>query len=91
MTHSGRKIRTTDAANRLWEQACRSRWRALLLVIKAKLEAVGCGISTIEHEFLAWMVTATGQTIGERLLPDLDTTLAKGPMLLLGNGGRSDA
>ena len=35
------------------DQACRQRWRALLLVIKAKLEAVTAGISTVETEFLA--------------------------------------
>lgn len=39
-----------------WEQECRQRWRALALVVKAKLEAVECGISTIEQEFLAFIV-----------------------------------
>ena len=28
------------------EQACRSRWRALCLCVKAKLEAVECGITS---------------------------------------------
>ncbi len=32
--------RSATEAERLWEQACRQRWRALALVIKAKLEAV---------------------------------------------------
>jgi hypothetical protein len=38
----------------LWEQACRQRWRALALVVKAKLEAVQSGIATFEDEFLAY-------------------------------------
>ena len=32
--------RSDDAAYAAWEQACRSKWRALYLIIKAKLEAV---------------------------------------------------
>lgn len=39
-----------------WEQACRSKWRALFLVIKAKLEAVESGIAVFDEEFLAWIV-----------------------------------
>src|SRR4051794_7453846 len=39
-----------------WEKACRQRWRALVLIIKAKLEAIESGISTIEDEFLASVV-----------------------------------
>jgi hypothetical protein len=41
------------------EAATRQRWRALVLVIKAKLEAVEAGISTLESEFLANIVTGT--------------------------------
>jgi hypothetical protein len=46
-------IRSTDAALKLWAIACRQKWRILLLMIKAKLEAVDEGITTIEKEFLA--------------------------------------
>lgn len=48
--------RTEDAAAKLWEQACRQKWRALALVIKAKLEAVESGISIFEDEFMAAIV-----------------------------------
>src|SRR6266702_1005031 len=34
------------------DAATRQRWRALVLVVKAKLEAVASGISTLESEFL---------------------------------------
>lgn len=52
-----------------WEQACRQRWRALNLVIKAKLEAVESGISTFDSEFLAQLVLPNGQTVGEAVTP----------------------
>ena len=32
--------RAPAQAQKLWEQACRANWRALLLVVRAKLEAV---------------------------------------------------
>lgn len=53
------------------EQQQRQRWRALLLVIKAKLEAVECGITTVEQEFLAHIVTPQGDTFGDWALPKL--------------------
>lgn len=50
-TPERRTKRSEKQAYEAWEQACRSRWRALYLIIKAKLEAVDSGISTIEREF----------------------------------------
>ena len=37
--------RSEDQISREFDKAVRQRWRALLLVIKAKLEAVECGIT----------------------------------------------
>lgn len=59
------KVRTPKAAMTAWEQACRERWRALFLIIKAKLEAVETGVVTMEDEFLAQTVMPSGQTVGE--------------------------
>ena len=72
-----------------WEQATRQRWRALALAVKAKLEAVEAGIATFESEFLAHIVMDDGQTIGEKLLPQIDRALMAGklPKLLPGIGG----
>ncbi len=68
----GRK-RDSVAAEKAWEQACRSRWRALLLAIKAKLEAVDAGISIFDREFLAFIVDpASGQTIGDEIEGQLE-------------------
>lgn len=77
--------RTADAAYKAWEQACRQRWRALALVIKAKLEAVESGIVTFEAEFLAHtIVPGTGQTVAEQIEPGLARAVETGtaPALL---------
>jgi hypothetical protein len=57
--------RAPDAAYKLYEQACRQRWRALLLLVKAKLEAVESGITEFEEEFLAHVVMPDGRTVYE--------------------------
>lgn len=49
------------------EQAKRQRGRALMLVIKAKLESVESGIETIEQAFLANVVMSDGLTVYERI------------------------
>ncbi len=51
LTPGRKQKRSEEQAYAAWEQVCRSRWRSLFLVIKAKLEAVDSGISTIEREF----------------------------------------
>lgn len=56
-------------AGKRHDQACRQRWRALALVIKAKLEAVETGITTFDEEFLAHIVLPNGQSVGEYILP----------------------
>lgn len=61
--------REESAALRLWEQACRQRWRALALVIKAKLEAVESKIAIFEDEFMANIVLPGGRTVGEEARP----------------------
>lgn len=51
------------------EQETRQRWRALSLTVKAKLEAVECGITTLEQEFLAFVVLpGQDKTIGEWII-----------------------
>jgi hypothetical protein len=85
--------RTAEAAEKLWEQACRQRWRALNLVVKAKLEAVDAGIATFESEFLAYTMLPDGQTVGEWLTPQLDEAYKRNelPQLLPGGEPVEDA
>lgn len=63
------QCRTDSAARDLWEQACRQRWRALALAIKAKLEAIASGISEFEDEFGMWMVLPDGSTVRDHVKP----------------------
>ena len=80
------KERLDNVVDKHWEQSCRQHWRALLLVIKAKLEAVECGISTIEREFLADVVLPDGKTLGSWIGPQLEAAFTgkKMPKLLKG-------
>jgi hypothetical protein len=67
-----RHAHANELALQAWEQACRQRWRALALAIKAKLEAVDSGIATIEDEFLGYMVLPNGDTFAEWATPQLE-------------------
>lgn len=59
-------LQRSDTATRdLRDQAHRQRWRAVLLLIKAKLEAVDVGIVTFEDVFLAETVLPDNSTVGE--------------------------
>jgi hypothetical protein len=90
---SSRKfLREPAKQHEAWEQACRQRWRALALCIKAKLEAVECGITSFEEEFLAHIVLpTTGQTLGEWAIPQLAESYESGRSLpLLGMGGTAN-
>lgn len=79
-THSARGPRTADVARNTWEQACRQSWRALALVIKAKLEAVEAGITVFEDEFLAHIILPNGQQVGQWLKPQLAIAYEQGNM-----------
>lgn len=63
--------RSQAAQEKAWEQGTRARWRALSLVIKAKLVAVESGIVEFEEEFLAHIVLPDGQTVGRFMLPQI--------------------
>lgn len=69
------------------DRELRRRWRALLMVIKAKLVSVEDGISTIEREFMADVVLPNGKTLGEWVAPQLDAAYQSGGMPALMPGG----
>lgn len=71
----------TDAQKEIqYQQELRRRWRALALVIKAKLEAVETGITTFESEFLAHIILPDGTTVGQWAGPQLEQVYATGVM-----------
>lgn len=88
-TPTGR-ARTADAARSEWEQDVRARWRALALVVKAKLEAVASGIVSFEDEWLAYTVLPDGRTVAEHAQPMIADAYATGEVRqLLPDYGRA--
>lgn len=53
-------------------QATRERWRALFLVIKAKLASYESGIETFDEAFLAHIVMPDGRRFGEIVSKQLE-------------------
>jgi len=91
LTETGRD-RCESSIAKARDQAIKQRWRALLLAIKAKLEAVECGISTIEKEFLPFMVMPDGRIMADHLLPHVHQLVSDGKipkMLALPAGSAS--
>lgn len=85
MLVSGRGVAETKA-----KAENKRRFRALLLVLKAKLEAVDSKIVEFEHEFLAHIVYdgANNTTVGEKMVPQMAKALADRALPpLLGSGG----
>jgi len=72
--------RSQAEAEKAYDQAVRQRWRALALVIKAKLEAVEAGISDFEEEFLAHIILPNGRTVAEETLPSITQMYEVGAM-----------
>lgn len=80
LTEVKREPRSAAAIEKAWEQACRQRWRALALVVKAKLEAVESGIVSFEDEFLAQTVLPSGETASEWMQPQVERAIETGVM-----------
>lgn len=79
-TPAGRRHRTSELRVKAWEQACRQRWRALGLSIKAKLESAESGIETFEHAFMGQIIMPDGKTVGEMMTPMIDKAYKSGKM-----------
>jgi hypothetical protein len=72
--------RTASGIAKVVEQEERTRWRALLLVIKAKLEAVESNIATFEDEFLSHVLLPNQQTVAEYIGPTVAQIYETGRM-----------
>jgi hypothetical protein len=62
------------------ERAERQKWRALLLVIKAKLESVENAIETFEESFLSQIVMPNDQTVAQLVKPHIAAGYKDGRM-----------
>lgn len=80
LTPTTQRPRSADAAYAAFEQAVRQRWRALALVVKAKLEAVDAGIVTFEQEFMPFIVLpgTGGRTVAEFVAPAVEEAYRSG-------------
>lgn len=88
-THQARydwKPRTQGEAMKAWEAELRRLWRALALVVKAKLEAVQSGIVGFEDEFMAHIVMPDGKTVAEHARPMIEQAYTSGQVVPLLSG-----
>lgn len=69
-TPSGRIRNYEEDIDKAWQQSSREQWRALALVIKAKLAYVESG-ALFEEEFLAHIVLPNNQTYGQFAIPQI--------------------
>jgi hypothetical protein len=65
-----------------FEKAERQKWRALMLVIKAKLESVESNIETFEEAFLANIVMPNDQTVAQTVRPYIERSYKSGRLEL---------
>lgn len=68
-TPTRNQLRSPADTAKEYEQAVRQRWRALHLIIRAKIEAVEAGVTTVEQEFLPHILLPDGTTVGDNTLP----------------------
>ena len=62
------------------DQVDRERWRALLLIVKARLELVRAELSTVEVEFLPHMMLPNGKPVAEVIMPAIEKMYEDGQM-----------
>jgi hypothetical protein len=78
-TPTGR-IRKNTTKNEAYDNEVKRLWRSLCLCVKGKLESVNAGIVTFDQEFMPYFVLPGGQTVSEKLMPDLDKICLTGNM-----------
>lgn len=67
----GRQVRFSVKQDAQQPQSNKQQARALLLVLKAKLEAVASGVAVFEDEFLANIVLPDGRLVSQEVRPRL--------------------
>ena len=69
-----------DGTSEKDRQKCRQKWRALLLAVKSKLEAVESHIETFEEAFLSHIVMPDGLTVAQHARPQIEAAYKGEPM-----------
>lgn len=80
LTEIARKTKSSTKSEAVYEQACRQRWRAMLLYVKAILEAIENGVTTLDEALLSGIVLPGGKTFGQWATPQLDQIALEGRM-----------
>jgi hypothetical protein len=84
----GEQPRSAEGAKQAHDKACRQKWRALFLAVKAKLVSVAEGVETFEEAFMAHVVMPDGQTVADLVRPRIASAYAENKMVpLLPYGG----
>ncbi len=66
-----------------FEQDCKRVWRVLYHQMKGIYESSRTGVMEFRRLVLAFIVTSDGRTVGDRMLPELDTVVNASPERLL--------
>lgn len=74
------KPRSSEQIKAAVDQEVRTRWRSLLLSIKAKLAAVDAGIETFESAFMPYVLLPDGRTVATVVLPLIADAYESGRM-----------
>ncbi len=72
--------RSQTAWDNVWQQACRQRWRALVLCIKSKLESIESGIESFEEAFMAHVMLPDGSVVKDHALHAIAEAYETGKM-----------
>ena len=66
LTQSGQR-RTAKQVEAALDNEARRRWRVMVLVLKAQLEAIASGVLTVEDQFLNYVELPDNSTVGEQV------------------------
>ncbi len=74
------RSRTRSSAEAAYDKAVRQKWRALLLIIKGRLEGIESDIESFERAFMSYIMLPNGQTVADWLQPQIKEALETGRM-----------
>lgn len=75
-----KRKRTPEELRVSLDKVTKQLYRALLLVVKAKLESVESGIETFDQAFMAHLILPSGQTVSEWMDPQRNQIWLNGKM-----------